>query len=79
MYPGRPCGLCAEIGGAFHTSSRPSLSLFLTVVLTMTAPQATHPWLLVDGMTSVVAEAASSPTGFVFGSGKVQVTVSQVP
>src|ERR1700688_4436183 len=63
----------------FHESSNPSPSVFLTVVLTITAPQATHPWLLMLGTTLVVAEAASSFTGFALGSPKVQVGLSQVP
>jgi hypothetical protein len=39
----------------------PSLSLFLTVVLTITAPDETHPE---EGTICVVAYAVSSITGF---------------
>src|SRR5215469_554864 len=48
----------------FHTFRRPSPSSFLTLVSTMITPQSTHPCWLVDGTTLVVAEAASSCTGF---------------
>src|SRR3982750_182906 len=47
----------------FQESRIPSPSLFLTVVLTMTAPHETHPWLLEEGTTCVVAKLASSVIG----------------
>src|ERR1700693_5209295 len=66
----------------FHTSSRPSLSVFLTVVLTITAPQDTHPCWLLLGTTMIVAEGSSAFTGFgisgYFWSPKVQVGLSQL-
>src|SRR3954447_7130073 len=61
----------------FQESRMPSLSLFLTVVLTMTAPHETHPWLLEEGTTCVVAKVASSVIGLALL--KVHVGLSQVP
>ena len=49
---------------AFHESRMPSLSVFLTVVLTIIAPQETHPCMLEAGMTCVVTELESSIIGF---------------
>ncbi len=63
----------------FHTSSRPSPSVFWTVVLTITAPHDTHPPWLLFGTTIVVAEALSSFIGFDAGFEKVQVVLSQLP
>src|SRR5436305_8625085 len=61
----------------FQESRIPSASLFLTVVLTMTAPHETHPWLLEVGTTCVVAKVASSAIGLALL--KVHVGLSQVP
>ena len=47
--------IAVSLVAVFHESRMPSLSLFFTVVLTITAPHETHPWLLMDGTTFVVA------------------------
>src|SRR6266403_1584962 len=61
----------------FHESSIPSSPVFLTVVLMITAPHETHPWLLMDGTTCVVAMLESGASGLPLGN--VHVGLSHVP
>src|SRR4051812_39369902 len=65
----------------FHEFRIPSPSVFLTVVLTITAPHETHPALLMAGLTCVVAKLSSSliPRLLPVGLLNVHVGLSQVP